>query len=163
MSDDSRFTDLHLIVDTHIAPKSDEEARYVSDELRRLIDTINSKEGYTALIMPHMDVGTKLKAVRLISWQVEAGTKYNRLHLHAVLSVKHTGKMLLKANDDVNITTRFKVFIKERLPWLNDPNSPYYREQTAPYVKVNLADASGKNYASKGSVKQPDKDGESRS
>jgi hypothetical protein len=141
-------TKLHIVCDTHIQPKTtDEEARVVKS-LTQLIHDMNTKASYTDLILPHMGDGTKLLGVRMLSWAVESGTKYARLHFHCVLQITHTGRFLLTASDGINSTERFREWIVDRLPWLK-PNSVYYRETTTPYVRVHLGDSTAENYATK--------------
>jgi hypothetical protein len=143
------FTKLHIVVDTHITPKTSEEEDRVAGILRQIIADINTKQGYIDLLVPHLKRGTKLVKAQMLSFSIEKGDARNSLHFHAVVSITHTGQFLLTSElDGVNITGRFIQWITDRLPWLK-PNSAYYREFTTPYVRVHLADSTAENYAAK--------------
>lgn len=151
-------TKLSVLVDTHIVPTSSVEEKSVTDVLRTLLDTLNTKASYLELFVPHLSQGTKLREVRMLSSAIETGTKYNRLHFHCVIQITHSGKFLLTSEQDrINITGRIREWVIERLPYLStssDENSSTAsehesRSQTLPFVRVNLADSSAENYATK--------------
>lgn len=149
-------TKLSVLVDTHIVPTSSVEERSVTAILRNLLDTLNTKASYLELFVPHLSQGTKLREVRMLSSAIESGTKYNRLHFHCVIQITHTDKFLLTSGDDgINITGRIREWVIERLPYLSKSSdesaspSDESRSQTLPFVRVNLADSSAENYATK--------------
>jgi hypothetical protein len=152
-------TKLSILVDTHIVPTSSVEEKSVTDVLRNLLDTLNTKASYLELFVPHLSQGTKLREVRMLSSAIETGTKYNRLHFHCVIQITHTGKFLLTSDiDGINITGRIREWVIERLPYLSKSSDESdesallaheSRSQTLPFVRVNLADSSAENYATK--------------
>jgi hypothetical protein len=150
-------TKLSILVDTHIVPTSSVEEKSVTGVLRNLLDTLNTKASYLELFVPHLSQGTKLREVRMLSSAIETGTKYNRLHFHCVIQITHTGKFLLTSGEDgINITGRIREWVIEKLPYLSKSGnesstaSEYEsRSQTLPFVRVNLADSSAENYATK--------------
>ncbi len=150
-------TKLSILVDTHIVPTSSVEEKSVTDVLRTLLDTLNTKASYLELFVPHLSQGTKLREVRMLSSAIESGTKYSRLHFHCVIQITHSGKFLLTSEQDgINITGRIREWVIERLPYLStsgtessSPSEHESRSQTLPFVRVNLADSSAENYATK--------------
>lgn len=142
-------TKLHFIADTKIAPKSTEEETRVTGVLKQLFSQFNSRVGFAELIRPHITGSRGGMKAKVLSWAVERGSRYSRIHMHIVLQITHNGKFSLTSEiDGLNITPRFKDWLMERLPWLK-PNSEYTREHTTPYVRVNLADSSAENYTTK--------------
>lgn len=132
-----RFSDLHVVIDTHRAPKSAEEEDRLADALEHLMfDLIDSHAGYAALL-PIQAPG-RLLSVKMMSAGVEKGTKYGRMHCHFNLSIKHDSKLLLDVNG-VNINTIWQEWVNEQLGW-----------DTPCFVSVDLLTTSrAKNYNAK--------------
>jgi len=125
-----RFTDLHCTIDTHISPRTQEEAQAVADELLRLVtEELNTRQGYQESIPVEED--GKLRSVTMLNASVEMGEKYKRIHIHYNLSIVHETKVLLK---DAN--RRLQDWFNLHSPW-----------GTECYAKVRLLDSSrAKNY-----------------
>lgn len=139
----SRYTRLHCVIDSHITPTSDAEKQSVSETLLELVrDQLNSKSGYVSVLVPHLRPPARLRNVTLLNATVEQGSRYNRLHVHFVLSIVHTGVFELTAcGDGVNIYERLAGWVEQHLPWT-----------TRPYVSVRLLDTRAQNYAAKNST-----------
>ncbi len=128
-----KFTDLHCTIDTHIAPRTREQADAVATELMRIVqEELNTRAGYEAVIP--MEEPNTLKSVTLLNASVEMGEKYKRMHIHFNLDVIHEGKVLLK---DAN---------RRLCQWFNRV-SPW---EAPCYASVRLLESSiAKNYNGK--------------
>ena len=137
----SRYTRLHCVIDSHIAPASESEKQHVSETLLDLVKTqLNSKSGYTGVLVPHIAPPGRLRNVTLLNATVEQGSRYGRIHIHFVLSIVHTSRFELTPVDGVNIYQRLAGWLESKLPW-----------DTRPYVSVRLLDTRAQNYAAKNS------------
>jgi hypothetical protein len=143
-------TKLSILVDTHVTPKSTTEEKEITAVLRSLLNNLNTKPAYVELLVPHLKRGTKLTEVRMLSSSIESGTKYSRLHCHCVIQINHTGTFLLTSDiDGINITGRVRDWVISQLPYLSSVDDENEHQQTLPFVRVNLADSSAENYATK--------------
>jgi len=142
------YTKLHIVIDSHVKPKSSEEEQYIKECLSDLINELNTRQGYIDCFVPHLAKGTKLRGIQMLASSIERGTRYKRLHCHIVVLIRHSGQFLLQADDNVNITSRLATWVTERCPWLSD-SSPYYKPDTRPYVRALLIPAYGENYVAK--------------
>lgn len=142
-------TKLHYIIDSHITPTSSEEKERVVNVLKDVFAAFNSRAGFVELIKPHVTGNTGPIEIKVLSWAIEVGRRFGRIHMHVILQVNHKAKFSLTSErDGINVTRRFKAWLIDRLPWLY-ANSDYYREYTTPYVRIYLADSSAENYAQK--------------
>lgn len=127
-----KFTDMHCVVDTHIAPATEEEQRYIVDVLEDVLTRLNTREGYRAALC--IENPDRLRRVLMLNASIEKGSKYNRIHCHFNLSIMHESKILLK---EQNVT--LAEWFNSQFPW-----------PTACFAAADLLESSrAKNYNAK--------------
>lgn len=109
-----KFTDVSVMINTHIKPKSEGEKELIIKELDRVLTKFYTKPILNKLILRTAD--TELVKVTMTGDSVEQGKKFGQMHIHFNLSIEHNGAVLLKDGEKA-INTVFKQWWDSQFEW----------------------------------------------